>query len=155
FGIASLPINNLPSGHPEFLFTNKKQELFSILVPLLRKMAQWDATYNHPIYALELMNEPENMPILILPEFFKGLKSWLLDLATIVHQETPFKVTLGSHSIVDMQRWWHDLPIDLWQFHFYSYMTSEHDHTPLDLDRGAINIHGPIICGELDPHFLG
>lgn len=151
FGIASLPIGDQSAGHPELLFTARKQKLFSALIPILKKMADWDIKYEHPVYALELMNEPENMAMLVLPGYFEGLKNWLKDLAVIIHQETSFKVTLGSHSMMDMQRWWSDLPIDIWQFHFYEYMKAEHDFTPFTLDRKDIRLPGLIICGELDP----
>lgn len=153
--LASIALGGQNPNHPEFIFSAQKKKLLALLIPMLRQMDQWNKQNGNPVYAIELMNEPENMPILVLPNHFAGLKNWLKDLANIVHQETSFKVTLGSHSIVDMQRWWSDVQIDIWQFHYYDYMRAEHDQVPISLKRTEVNLRGPIICGELDPRSVG
>lgn len=138
--------------HPELFFSSEKFNfLANLMRPLLRDMEKWDKMYGRPVFSLDLMNEPENMAILLIPGYFHSMKLFFKDLANMIHQETSFAVTLGSHSIVDMQRWWRDVAIDIWQFHFYKYMALEHDQVPQALDRAAIDLPGMIFCGELEP----
>lgn len=139
--------------HPELFFSPEKANfLVNIVRPLLIEMNQWNDKYGKPVFAIELMNEPDNMAMLLIPGHFESLKIWFRDLINIVHQETSFKITLGSHSIVDMQRWWSDLEIDIWQFHFYKYMFKEHEWWPQNLKREKIKMPGLIFCGELEPY---
>lgn len=154
FGIADGRGKDTDVGeHPELIFSPEKQGfLIHLLMPLLKQMEKWDKKYGEPVFALELMNEPENMSALLIPGYFASLKAWLQDLTVIIHNETSFKVTLGSHSIVDMQKWWNDLKIDVWQFHFYKYMRDQHEKWPLNLKREDIEIPGPIFCGELEAY---
>jgi hypothetical protein len=138
--------------HPELIFSSDKFGFLADLMrPILRDMDKWNRMYGKPVFAVELMNEPENMAILLIPGYFHALKLFFTDLANIVHQETSFAVTLGSHSIVDMQRWWDEVAIDIWQFHFYKYMRLEHEQTPQELDRNALKQPGIVFCGELQP----
>lgn len=153
FGIADGQGGQKVGEHPELIFYQEKNNfLINLVRPLLKEMDHWNDEYGQPVFALELMNEPENMPILLVPEYFQSLKLWLKNLITIIHRETKFKVTLGSHNIVDMQRWWPDLKIDIWQFHFYKYMAQELDWRPQNLKRENIKLPGLIFCGELEPY---
>lgn len=139
--------------HSELIFSPEKANfLINIIRPLLIEMNQWNDKYGKPVFATELMNEPDNMAMLLIPGYFESLKIWFRDLINIIHQETSFKTTLGSHSIVDMQRWWFDLEIDIWQFHFYKYMSEEHEWWPQNLKREKIKMPGLIFCGELEPY---
>ncbi len=150
FGIAD---GQGPGEHPELIFSPEKGNFLANLIrPLLVEMDQWNDKYGRPVFAVELMNEPDNMAMLLIPGYFGSLKVWFKDLTNIIHQETKFKVTLGSHSIVDMQRWWSDLQIDVWQFHFYKYMTKEHEWWPQNLQREKIKMPGIMFCGELEPY---
>lgn len=153
FGIADGQGGSAGGEHPELVFSSDKYYfLTNMMVPLLQDMESWDNQYGNPVFALELMNEPDNMAALIVPGYFQSLKVWFRDLANIIHNETSFKVTLGSHSIVDMQRWWNGIDIDIWQFHFYKYMEHEHDYRPQNLDRKDIKIEGKIFAGEMQPY---
>ena len=139
--------------HPELIFSKEKRNfLVNIVRPLLIEMNRWNDKYGKPVFAIELMNEPENMAMLLIPGYFESLKVWFKDLINIIHQETSFKTTLGSYSIVDMQRWWSDLEIDIWQFHFYKYMMLEHEWWPQNLKRDKIKMPGMMFCGELEPY---
>jgi len=150
FGIAD---GQGPGEHPELIFSPEKGNfLVNIVRPLLIEMNQWNNKYGKPVFAVELMNEPDNMAMLLIPGYFESLKVWFKDLINIIHQETEFKATLGSHSIVDMQRWWPDLKIDVWQFHFYKYMAEEHEWWPQNLKRENIKMSGLVFCGELEPY---
>lgn len=150
FGIAD---GQGPSEHPELIFQqNKVYFLANMVRPLLTEMDRWNTRYGHPVFAIELMNEPDNMAMLLIPGYFDSLKTWFKDLINIIHQETNFRVTLGSHSIVDMQRWWSDLQVDAWQFHFYKYMSQEHEWWPQNLKREKIKMPGIMFCGELEPY---
>lgn len=151
FGIADGNGNGVGE-HPELIFSSDKHNfLINVMRPLLQDIEKWNNHYGKPIFALELMNEPENMAALIIPGYFQSLKNWLQDLANIIHNETSLKVTLGSHSIVDMQRWWDGIDIDIWQFHFYKYMFYEHEKWPQSLKRKEIKIPGVIFSGEMQP----
>lgn len=142
-----------PGEHPELIFSLQKRSFLAYVIrPLLIEMDQWNDKYGKPVFAIELMNEPDNMAMLLIPGHFNSLKIWFKDLINIIHQETKFKVTLGSHSIVDMQRWWSDLEIDIWQFHFYKYMSREHEWWPQNLKRDKVKVPGIIFCGELEPY---
>lgn len=150
FGIAD---GQSPGEHSELIFSPEKGNfLVNIVRPLLVEMNQWNNKYEKPVFAVEIMNEPDNMAMLLIPGYFDSLKIWFKDLTNIIHQETSFKVTLGSHSIVDMQRWWSDLKIDIWQFHFYKYMSKEHEWWPQNLKREKIKMLGLVFCGELEPY---
>ncbi len=139
--------------HSELIFSSEKQDfLIYSMIPTLRAMDEWNKKYGEPVFAVELMNEPENMAMLLVPGYFQALKNWFKDLANIIHNETSFKVTLGSSNLVDMQKWWNDVDIDIRQFHFYKYMTLEHERYPLNLKRDKINLPGLIFCGELEPY---
>lgn len=140
--------------HPELIFSSKDRSnfLINLMKPLLQDMDKWNEMYGSPVYALELMNEPENMIALMVPGYYGSLVSWFQDLTNIIHNETSFKVTLGSHSIVDMQRWWNELKIDIWQFHFYKYMLAEHDQWPQELRRENIPMPGVVFAGEFEPY---
>ena len=139
--------------HPELIFSSEKHNfLVNLMRPLLQDMEKWNKHYGEPVFAIELMNEPENMAALIVPGYFQSLKAWFQDLTNIIHNETSFKVTLGSHSIVDMQRWWSGVDIDIWQFHFYKYMQYEHDFWPQNLKRQDIKIPGMMFAGEIQPY---
>lgn len=139
--------------HPELIFFSEKQNLMIyFLRPILEAMSAWNEKYGEPVFAVDLINEPENMALTLVPGYFGALKSWLKDVTNIIHNETSFKVTLGSYSLVDMQRWWKDVNIDIWQFHFYRYMTVEHKSHPFNLKRDDINLSGLVICGELEPY---
>jgi len=151
FGIAD-GNGNGAGEHPELIFSSEKHNfLINLMRPLLQDLEKWNKKYGEPIFALELMNEPDNMAALIIPGYFQSLKAWFQDLANIIHNETSMKVTLGSHSIVDMQRWWGGIDIDMWQFHFYKYMLNEHEKWPQILNRDDIKLDGPIFCGEMEP----
>ena len=153
FGIADGQGGTSGGEHPELIFSSEKHNfLTNIMLLLLKDLEKWDKQYGNPIFALELMNEPENMAALVVPGYFQSLKSWFRDLANIIHNETSFKVTLGSHSIVDMQRWWNDIDIDIWQFHFYKYMFYEHEKWPHNLKRDEIKLPGMIFAGEIQPY---
>lgn len=146
FGIAN------SGGHPELIFSSEKHDfLVNLMRPLLWDMDKWNKKYNQPVFALELMNEPENMAALVIPSYFKSLKVWFKDLANIIHNETSFPTTLGSHSFVDMQRWWDGIDIDIWQFHFYKYMFQEHKQWPHDLKKDDLDIPNMMFCGEMQP----
>ena len=122
--------------HPELIFSGQKYNfLANIVRPLLKDMDTWNSQYGEPVFAVELMNEPENMPALLVPNYYQSLSVWFKDLANIIHNETKFKVTLGTSSIVDMQRWWSNIDIDIWQFHFYKYMLHEHDIWPQKAEK--------------------
>ncbi len=150
FGIAD---GQGPGEHPELIFQqNKVDFLANVVRPLLVEMDHWNTSYGNPVFAIELMNEPDNMAMLLIPGYFNSLKIWFKDLINIIHQETNFKITLGSHSIVDMQRWWSDLQIDVWQFHFYKYMSKEHEWWPQNLRREKVKNPGTMFCGELEPY---
>lgn len=140
--------------HPELIFSSKDKFNFlkNLMIPLFRDVEKWNNMYGRPIYAIELMNEPENMVALIMPEYYQSLKTWFQDLTNIIHNETSLKVTLGSASIVDMQRFWNDVQIDIWQFHFYKYMLAEHEQWPQTLKREGIKFPGIIFAGEFDPY---
>ena len=56
-------------------------------------MDTWNSQYGEPVFAVELMNEPENMPALLVPNYYQSLSVWFKDLANIIHNETKFKVT--------------------------------------------------------------
>lgn len=156
FGIADGQGGSSGGEYPELIFSSEKHNfLINMMLPLLQDMEKWNNKYGQPVFALELMNEPENMAALVVPGYFQSLKAWLQDLANIIHNETSFKVTLGSHSIVDMQRWWSGIDIDIWQFHFYKYMQYEHDFWPQNLRRENIKIDGKIFAGEMQPYNIG
>ncbi|MEK7121544.1 MAG: hypothetical protein AAB857_02445 [Patescibacteria group bacterium] len=139
--------------HPELIFSGQKYNFMTNIVrPLLKDMDTWNGQYGEPVFAVELMNEPENMPALLVPDYYQSLKAWFKDLANIIHNETKFKVTLGSSSIVDMQRWWSGVGIDIWQFHFYKYMLYEHDIWPQKLKRQDVKINGIMFAGEMQPY---
>jgi len=153
FGVADGQGKDNGSGeHPELLFFQDKHNFLAYLMrSTLQAMNAWNEKYGEPVFAVELMNEPENMAMLIIPGYFEALKNWLKDLINIIHNETSFKVTLGSYSIVDMQKWWKDLDIDAWQFHFYRYMAAEHEQNPIDLRREKVDLSGPVFAGEYEP----
>ncbi len=156
FGIADGQGGSAGGEHPELIFSSEKHNfLTNMMLPLLQDMEKWNNEYGNPVFAIELMNEPENMAALLVPGYFLSLKAWFQDLANIIHNETSFKVTLGSHSIVDMQRWWSGIDIDIWQFHFYKYMGYEHDFRPQNLKRKDIKIDGIMFAGEMQPYDIG
>lgn len=153
FGIADGQGSSSGGEHPELIFSSEKHNfMVNLMRPLLQDMEKWNSQYGAPVFAIELMNEPENMAALLVPGYFLSLKAWFQDLANIIHNETSFKVTLGSHSIVDMQRWWSGIDIDIWQFHFYKYMQYEHDFQPQNLKRKDIKTNGIIFAGEMQPY---
>ncbi|MDP3696854.1 MAG: hypothetical protein Q8R55_02365 [Candidatus Taylorbacteria bacterium] len=156
FGMADGQGGTSGGEHPELIFSSEKHNfLTNLMLPLLQDMEKWDNQYGNPVFAVELMNEPENMAALMVPGYFQSLKVWFQDLTNIIHNETSFKVTLGSHSIVDMQRWWSGIDIDIWQFHFYKYMAYEHDLWPQNLKREDIKLDGMIFAGEMQPYDIG
>lgn len=142
--------------HPELIFYGEKEYfLQAVLRPFIAALGRWDRAHGHPILAVDLMNEPENMAMLAVPGFYPGLYGWLKDAANIVHRESSLRVTLGSKSLVDAQRWWNGIDIDLWQFHFYPYMERDHEQDPLRTARTKIPLPGIIFAGELPPHNIG
>lgn len=137
---------------PEVIFGNQRRAfMMNALVPLLVEIDRMNHKYEQPILAVEIMNEPENMPLLTIPGHFAVFKEWCRDLIQVARARTSLPITLGSHSIVDLTRWWSDLDLDLWQFHYYSYMAAEHEFTPLTLPREKLALRGPVLCGETGP----
>lgn len=152
FGIGNTAVGEyISKGRPELVFSWHKYQLFSqVITPFLRKLEMLNTQYGKPIAAIELMNEPDNMALLMVPGYYESLKSWLADLAIIAHNETTMKVTLGSRSFPDFQRWWHDVAVDEYQFHFYADMTNDMPPSPMDVKRPPSD--KLVFCGELDPY---
>lgn len=151
--IANTPISEYSSqnqGRPELVFFETRYMfLENVIVPFLRELEQLNQKYQRPILALELMNEPENAPILMFPGYFKSLKNWLTDLRVIARHETSLPITLGARSLLDMQIWWNGLGLDILQFHFYPELDYDIQPNPLEVKREKISSPRPILCGEL------
>ena len=154
FGIGNTAIGEYVSkGNPDLIFSGRKYQLFSqVMVPFLKKLDGLNSKYEEPIEYLELMNEPDNMALLIVPGYFESLKSWLTDLTVIIHNETSMKVTLGARSFADFQKWWSDIGIDAYQFHFYMDMVTDMSPVARDVSRKDVGVEGTLFCGELDPY---
>ena len=154
FGIGNTEGNEYDApGHPELVFSPKKYAfLTEAVLPFLRKLDALNDRYGRPIAYLDLMNEPDNMALLVVPGYYRALKAWLEDLAVIVHEETSMKVTLGARSFADFRRWWSGMDIDAYQFHFYENMAIEMPPIATDVPKKTLGIDEPVFCGELDPN---
>ncbi len=142
-------------GRPELIFSGKKHPfLIQAVLPFLRALDALNDKHGKPVSYLELMNEPDNLALLVVPGYYEALVSWFQDLAAIIHNETSFEVTIGSGTLGGLVRWWKDVPVDTYQFHFYENMRGEMPPVPTDTPRKAIMLDGAIFCGELDPYHM-
>ncbi len=140
---------------PKLVFSPRKYQLFSqMMVPYLKQLEVLNTKYDHPIAYLELMNEPDNLALLMVPGYYESLKAWLTDLAVVIHEETTMKVTLGARSFADFRRWWNGVPVDAYQFHFYVDMMTDMPPVAINVPRDQVGIDQPLFCGELDPYLM-
>lgn len=140
-------------GRPELIFSWQKHPfLTQAMLPFLQNLDTLNDKHGKPIAYLELMNEPDNLALLAVPGYYESLTSWFQDLAAIIHNETSFRVTIGSGTLGGLERWWKEVKVDDYQFHFYENMRGEMPPIPTETLRKAIALDGNIFCGELDPY---
>lgn len=129
---------------------HRRAFLDNVLRPVVQFLAHADERQPGLVYAIEIMNEPENALALMTPDRWRELRKFVKQGIDLVHMEAPrIPVTLGSRDPGDLVEFWRGLNLDLWQFHFYD-KAAEEEGRSLDVPAKALGLPGPVIVGELE-----
>jgi hypothetical protein len=138
--------------HPNLL-TSDRRSLIDGFRPIVRTIAAWNRDHPGLIYAIDLMNEPENASAVMQAGRAGEFRSFLREMRDMIWAEDPnLPVTLGSRNRRDMRRMWdfEDRPKWVWQYHYYDAMEQEED-LPLHFPAGRLGLKQPVILGEVEP----
>ncbi|MCP4423642.1 MAG: hypothetical protein GY803_04035 [Chloroflexi bacterium] len=145
--VADMPFGVQEGGHSDIISDTMKRQSFidNALRPFLQR-------YNgHPnIHSIDIINEPEwrvieliDDPAEIGPVPLADMQAFVAEASQIIHQESNFKVTLGSAKGEWLSHW-QGLGLDYYQAHYYDWMGVESPFVfvqELGLDR-------PVVIGE-------
>ena len=119
---------------------SKKQKLLDLFSTFFDRFAG-----DSSIYAWDVMNEPEFAGAVSIDD----AHSFVSDFVKLIHSKSDNAlVTLGSARRDWMVKYWTDIGLDVYQFHYYDSMESS---TPLNDPVSQLNLDKPVIAGELQP----
>ncbi|MBU0683663.1 MAG: hypothetical protein KJ864_05185, partial [Candidatus Omnitrophica bacterium] len=115
----------------------------SALVELFRNFIK-EFGDHESIYAWDVMNEPE-CSAGVSGINISDLQSFVEAFTGMIHTETSeAKVTMGSLNKENMQEYWTNIGLDIYQFHYYDHMGSAEDYLTALQGLGK-----PVIVGEI------
>lgn len=118
---------------------------------LIRTLRDLNDRYRGRIYAVEVGNEFGNARRLATPANFQSLKDFVRESIALIRELAPeLKVTLGTRNRADLVRFWKDLDVDVWQFHYYDDFGDD-EELALDYPVSCVGVDGPVLLGEVDP----
>lgn len=118
--------------------------------PFLRTLRDLNEEYGS-LHSIDIANELGNAKAIVSPMQFPEVKKLVIAVASLTRQELPeVPLTLGTRSMPDLVRYWHDAPVDFRQFHYYDSFPEE-GMPDLAKPAACIGLDTPVLVGELDP----
>jgi len=118
----------------------KKQALLGLFNEFFEEFAS-----NTSIYAWDIINEPEYATAVSISD----MQGFVADFANLIHSKAPdATVTVGSRDRNDLVRYWTDVGLDLYQYHYYDRFEGE---IQLDFPAEQLELDKPVLAGELEP----